>query len=579
MATRRYTSTPSLAEIESIEGVVLVDGAPEGSPQAAPNGTVCFVCEAEDGGFATDPKTPSTNYGAPGGLVEVFGGKWKQVLGGLGFTINGTKYQHPCARLAGGELWNGNGYVHFKGLQFRRLLVARVDTSVGSVTLLPLAFVETASAGPWALAAGQTLTVKPNGAGSATTVTMTATAGTVTSSGESFSTLTAGEYVQLAVDGAAAVTVTFQAGDNSQAGVVARVNATMGGPIAAVASGDITYSSPTLGTSSSLQVVAASSGTLAKLGLTAATHAGSGNVANINAVTAAEIAAAVATATSSELVGRFPVSGKLRLASATGGTGTVQVTGGTANATLGFPETIASATSGTTATSIPAGTPCVEASSKAATRVVTMQTLQVPANTTTAVIAKVRPAQDDGSFAGVSANTLDTIETVISPTSEWTVSNPTAIGAALTEAQRDVAYQNAIASTKAASGVKRKINVIVSARQSHPIRSAIGANATAASAVAYGRKAVVAPPLGTSLATMIGSGSPAVTAYRSARSIYCPGCLGQQRQIGFFADPKLEIQLLRSENVLALVHLPNHLLGVIRGCFNCPYHFSTHLDK
>lgn len=524
--TRRFASMPDAATLSAIEGVVIVDTPPAGQVVSAGSGTVCLVGEFEDGGFATDPATPVDLFHPAGGLIAITSpNKWSDTVGTLGFPFNGVKNQYPCAVRSLGEWWNGNAYVQAKDLSFRRFLVARVDTSVGSVTFSPLAWVESSNAAPFALTTGQTLTLKVDG-GATATATFTGVAATVTGAAASFATLTPGEYVDLSFDAGATVRTTFQSGDITIALVIARINAAFGSTVASNAAGQLALTSPTGGLSSKVIVVGGSTGTLTKLGISAGTTSGTGNVQNIGAVTQAEAKTVIAGATGGATapICRTPASGKIRVASPTGVTGSIQIIGGTAvNLGLAVNGSAITATSGTKATSIPTGTVC-SVSSTNATRVVTMQTLQVPANTLTSISVRVRPAIDDGSYAGASATTITTIETIPSVTSEWAVTNAQLTTAALTDAAKDAAYIAAINATKGMSGPRRKINHVVSARQSIMGRAQLRQNALDASKVGYGRRAFTAPPLGTSLANMTnGTTAPAVGGLRDERVWYVPG--------------------------------------------------------
>jgi len=519
---RRFNSMPDLQTIREIEGPIIVDEAPEGAIQGSDWGVVGLVCETEDGGFMTDPVQPVDVYRPAGGPILVGRDQWAALVGTLGFSFNGLKNQFPCCRRSNGELWNGNGYIQTKSLLFRRLYVVRVDTSVGSLTFSPLAFLESATAGPWSLAAGQTLVCSRDGGGDAT-ATFTATAASVTGTGASFATIGAGEYVDLAIDGAAPVRTTFQTGDTSLAAVIARINGTFGAPIASTATTQLKLDSSTLGSSSKIQVVGGSTGTATKLGLTVAITSGTGNVANIAKVTFAEVKAIVEAGVAGTSV-RQTEAGKVRICSTTGTTGSIRVQVASTATAFGFTTaTTVTASSGSVATTIPSGTLC-NAGGVAATRVVSMQTMRIPASYTGPVTVKVRPAQDDGTFLTQTASTITTIESVISPNAEWTVTNPSALSAALTEAQKDAAYEAAIKLTKAISGPTRMLDFVVSARHSNRVGSALVENAKQASARGCkGRKVRLGPPLGTSRATMTGSSEPGVGQYRHERVQYVPG--------------------------------------------------------
>jgi hypothetical protein len=270
-----------------------------------------------------------------------------------------------------------------------------------------------------------------------------------------------------------------------------------------------------------VQIVSATAGTLAKLGLALGTTAGSGNVATLAAVTVAEVRAVVEKAVPGAVV-RMPDSGRVRIASKQPTAGKVQVTSASTAIAFGFPlDMVATASSGPLPSTIPAGTVCSDGSN--ASRVVMMQTLSIPANTTQAVIVRCRPAIDDGSYGGAAAGAIATIESLVSPAAEWTVRNAAPLSPALTEAQKDAAYLAAIDATKALSGPSRKFNYIASARQSNAIRRQLRQNAIDTSGLGhYGRKSLLVPPIGTTLDAMSASTEPGVGAYRHERVSFVP---------------------------------------------------------
>ena len=144
---RRFTSTPTIEVIRQIEGVVIVDIAPPDPTTGAGSGTVLLVGEFEDGLFAGDEDAI--------GSVEVFGSAdFAAKFGGLGFTYGGLVASNPCARRHLLENWNGNGYLKAFKLRAQRLLVSRVDTSVGSVAFDPLASITATKVGPYVLTVG-----------------------------------------------------------------------------------------------------------------------------------------------------------------------------------------------------------------------------------------------------------------------------------------------------------------------------------------------------------------------------------------------------------------------------------------
>ena len=260
--TRRSSTFPDAATLTAIEGVFIVDEAPMGAVQGSPSGTVCFVGEYEDGGFATDPAQPADVFHPPGGPIAVPRDKWAERVGTLGYSFQGVRNQFPCARRSLGEWWNGNAYVQAKDLAFRAFYGMRVETSVGALTFAPLAFVESGTVGPWALTSGQTLVVAVDGGATATAA--------VTGAGGTFA-LTAGAQLTLSLDGATAVTTTFAATDTTIDLAAARINATFGSTVTSNVGGQLRLASPTRGSSSRVQVVSATAGALAKLGLATGT--------------------------------------------------------------------------------------------------------------------------------------------------------------------------------------------------------------------------------------------------------------------------------------------------------------------
>ena len=128
---RRFTAEPTLEQILEIEGVVIIDLAPPPPATGAGTGAVVLFGEMEDGPFAaTDGEGP----------LEVFGSTdLVQKFGGFGYEYDGVVSQNPSARRHLQEFWNGNGFLKLYKLRAQRLMVARVDTSVGTVSFDPLA--------------------------------------------------------------------------------------------------------------------------------------------------------------------------------------------------------------------------------------------------------------------------------------------------------------------------------------------------------------------------------------------------------------------------------------------------------
>jgi len=234
---RRFSFDPGNDVLLNIESINILDLTPPSALSGIGTGTVMVVGEFENGPY---------NY-----PLEVSGDSdFKRNFGSLGYTYAGVQCNNPSAiaRHADGagavEYWNGHGLVQLNGKQFSRLLVTRANTSVGSVNLTPLAFVGgTVSALAYGLQPGQVLGFDI-GAGPQT-ATFNAAPATVTSSGAAFASINPGDTVTLGADAKANFTATFLSGDNTQLGVIARINQYAGFPFATLAGG---LTSVTVGT-------------------------------------------------------------------------------------------------------------------------------------------------------------------------------------------------------------------------------------------------------------------------------------------------------------------------------------------
>jgi len=177
---------------------------------------------------------------------------------------------------------------------------------------------------------------------------------------------------------------------------------------------------------------------------------------------------------------------------------------------------------GTNSTTIPAGTLLRNSGGNLW---LTTQTTSVSASNAGPYSLRVRPANDDGTGVAALATTVNALA-MQTQNAAWSVTNPLALSAALTEAQIDVAYLTALLSTLNPTSIASITNLIWSARQSNAVRGALRQNANDASASGLlGRMAAIRPPLGTTRATAKSSAAqPGVGAYRSQRVIYCyPG--------------------------------------------------------
>lgn len=326
---RRFLSDPGNEVFLEIEAVNILDLEPPASISGIGTGTIIAVGEYENGDFNS--------------IIEPTGtSDFVNTLGSLGYNYGGVPGNNPCARArkADGalneETWNGNAFVQLNGKKFKRLLCVRVDTSVGNVTLNRQAFITGSAAFAYNLEPSQILSLDI-GAGPVS-ATFTATAATVTSGAGTYpTTFAGGETLTLGYDGGANFTVTFLAADQSEAQVISRINTYAGFTFAAAVSGT-TFSLTGIqrGNGAQVRVVSASAGVLTKLGLTAATTSGTGNVSNIDAVTFAEIKTIVEAGVSGTYVEQDQ-SGNLRISKVyVTATDYIQVGSATTATGLGF---------------------------------------------------------------------------------------------------------------------------------------------------------------------------------------------------------------------------------------------------
>ena len=531
--------------------MVILDREPPGAFAGVGSGTALLVGEFENGPFVTPTEVTSTSD-----LLAQFGG--------FGYTYDAVPANNPSARVrrADGaiidEFWNGHGFIGLANKLFRRLILCRVNTSVGSVEFRRLACLSGANNFTYDLEPGQTV-VTDIGMGNVT-ATFSATAATLVSGAGMYpSTFAGGESLTFAIDGQQ-FTAFFTAADQTQTQVIARLNAAAGyaaftnaGPMM----DDTTLTGRIRGTAGSVQIVAVSG-----MIVTTATGfaagmptTGGGNVPNIDAVTVAQAHTVVSAATMATVAVDRDANGNIRICNvATPLTGTIQVdTTSTADA-FGWPEEVtASAATGVDGV-IPAGT---RVRNVGGTEWVTMQDIAVAATGTGAAgpySVPVRHALDDTAGAAALAATVTTLFAPVSP-GGFAVNNPLPLTAALTEGQIDAAYLAAIDVTNNISTVVKEANLLWSARQSNAIRNRVRQNAIEASGSGLqGRAAVVSPPLRTTRANALSTvAQPGVGAYRNDRVFYAfPGAQtliseiaarGTAGGLGFTADGIIDTHL------------------------------------
>jgi hypothetical protein len=518
---RRFTTDPGLAEITAIEGVVIIDREPPASIAGVDTGVAIVVAELENGEYDTPTEVTSGTD-----LLNQFGG--------FGFTYDGVPGNNPVARARNAdgavqtEYWNGNGFISMVNKKFSRLIVTRVDTSVGEVQFTRNACVTGAQAFTYDLTTGQVLGIDIDGGGEVT-ATFTGAVATVNSGAGTYpTTFTGGEQMTITVDQntdqqIGPVSVVFQATDQSQAQVISRINAALGYTAVSDAGGDVTTAVGRVGgTGGNFVINTIDAAVATATGFAAGTTAGTGNVGNIDQVTFAEIKS-ISEAAITGLRMEQNVSGQLRACSTTTtASGAIEVGASTTATALGFTVGDSSVIADGEAGIIPAGTRV----SNGVTTWVTAADVSVVAGNQGPYTARVRPALDDGTALGATTGTVTTVTAPVAFDS-FVVTNLLPISVALSEAAIDAAYITALESTLNSNAVSKEGNFIYSARQSNAIRTALRTNALNASAEGLaGRLAVIRPPLGTTTRAQARStvSQPGVGAYREQRVVYAyPG--------------------------------------------------------
>lgn len=247
---------------------------------------------------------------------------------------------------------------------------------------------------------------------------------------------------------------------------------------------------------------------------------GTGNVANIDLVSQAEFSTIIGA-----LVGvdadQAPSGNARIMGTTTPATGTIAVSVLSTATGLGFTAGVTAAAGvGGEAGTIPAGTLLRDSTTSGLW--ITIEDVELTEDDGGPYSVRVRPAVDNDTTPTSAASGVNTV--VSSLYTGMVVTNPLQL-ARLTLSQMDARYAAAIDTTIDPSGVSYDINIIRSARVSDAINAAIYANALAASAGGHRvRKAVVAPPIGTSRASALGSTWPGVGQNRDQRRTYCfPG--------------------------------------------------------
>jgi len=303
---RRFLQDPGVDILLDIESVNVLDLDPPASISGVGTGTVLMVGEFENGPFNEPTEVISATDMA-------------SIFGGLGYTYGGNPINNPCAvkRTADGgnaEAWNGNGFIQLNGKKFRRLVLARVDTSVGEVTFSRLAFFAGANVFRYNLEPAQNV-VFEDGTGPDTATFSAAAAARISGAGVYPTLFVGGETITLGYDGEPDFTVVFLNTDQTHVQIIDRINQFAGFTFASISAPNVTTLTGKIrGLLGRARVVSASApGVLTALGMTVGTTNGTGNVANIDAVQISEVDSIFNAATAGNVRASLDDNGALRV--------------------------------------------------------------------------------------------------------------------------------------------------------------------------------------------------------------------------------------------------------------------------
>lgn len=297
---------------------------------AGPSANLCAVGIAEKGPLGQQQVTSFEEYERLYGGVTANAVDLPMAI--AGFFGNGGQVAYISRVVHYSDITNANSKTSAQGSTTFQTgaLVAAAAKVLGSVV------------GPFALAAGDTFQVSRDATGTAT-ATIAATAAALTAGSAGTYALSNNQTLLVAIDGAAAQTVTFLTASFVAIGaataleVAAVINASIVGGKADVNTNAVRIKSDKLGTGSSVNVTG---GTGAAPFTFGGIQSGTGNVANVLAVTVAEIKTIVEAAVSGVTVTN--VGGAAQIASnTTGGSSSVQVlAASTGDTKLGFDNAV-----------------------------------------------------------------------------------------------------------------------------------------------------------------------------------------------------------------------------------------------
>lgn len=493
--SRTYDSQQALATLASLPGTVVIRQTPQGALLGAGFGMACIVGEPTDD-QGSDPNKTLVNTVRELTSADQLANDYGGISSQIGTAANG---------------WEGNiaKALALPGIEFSRLCLCAPQLSAGQVTFArpnPGRATLTPTEAPWRFSAGNTLVLSVDG-GPTGTATFDAARAAVTGSGLAISDLN-GKTLIVSIDGGPEQTITLTVACIDIASTVIVINGQIEGAVASSASGQLRITSDRYGTGSGVEIVDGTA--LVELGLSVSSAAGTGDVSDIRAVTAAEWAAVVEADIAGVSVD--PATGAI--SSDTDGAGGSLTVDGSSSAAVRSETGLATGTTavGGTATAEEAVIPAGTRVSNGSTRIyLTLEKLTFPAGTSGTSLTqsvRVRPQTSSTILIGLGACTtiVDTLDDAT-----FTVNN----AAQLTPPDFDAAYATAIAATLGESGIPGLIDVIIARRHTAAVHVALRANATTAATGKRPRVAILGNPIGTSNATAIGSSGVGVGTSRS----------------------------------------------------------------
>ena len=258
----------------------------------------------------------------------------------------------------GGVICYVNRVVHYTDITDATTATSdRASADLSASIVATAASNTSGNAGPYALSNGQTLVVVID-SNSSVTGTVSATAAALTTDNSGTIVLADAETLTVAIDTdvVKSSTIVFHSnnfvdiGAATQAEIAAVIASQITGASVDLNGGKVRITSDHKGTASAVHVTGGTAN--ATLGFSTTLVAGTGNVANVAAVTATEVAAIVSTAVGSTATVSVTAS-KVKIASKITGTGShVQVTGASTATAVGFDNATHSGVTGATVNTV-----------------------------------------------------------------------------------------------------------------------------------------------------------------------------------------------------------------------------------